>query len=399
MTPRLTWQQALAWRMQRHYLAHAAPGDPVEVVRRLSGVQAQVLSSAELGIRLRCPLAPAGVVDELLASGRLVRTWAMRGTLHLLAPDVAGDQLSLIAAARPWEKPAWSRWFGLTPAVIGRMAEVAYDALADGPLTRDELIRALTSRAGLEHVETPLRESWGTAFKPLAWQGILAFGPLRDGRPTFVRPDRASASWSDPMDADAAGPRVLAAYLAAYGPATAANFHRWMGRLPKRLVDSLWRAAGDVVARVDVDGEPAFVRTEDLDELLEARPSTEVRLLAGFDQWVMGPGTDDPHVVPPERRTAVSRQSGWIAPVVLRGGVVAGTWKLDGAALTVSWFRESGASPRRAIAAEVERLGTLLDRRLRLIHLPAARAIRRPGRSPGQAPPEPAGRLPGRGAG
>jgi hypothetical protein len=88
--------------------------------------------------------------------------------------------------------------------------------------------------------------------------------------------------------------------------------------------------------------------------------------LPGFDQFVMGPGTDDGHVVPAKRRRSVSKQSGWIAPVVLAGGVVRGTWELGDDRITITWFKEAGAMPRTAVQAEVKRLATILDRELRL---------------------------------
>ena len=62
----------------------------------------------------------------------------------------------------------------------------------------------------------------------------------------------------------------------------------------------------------------------------QTRPTAALRLLPGFDQWVLGPGTDATSVIAAARRSAVSRTAGWIAPVVLRGGRVAGTWTLDG---------------------------------------------------------------------
>jgi hypothetical protein len=89
-------------------------------------------------------------------------------------------------------------------------------------------------------------------------------------------------------------------------------------------------------------------------------------LVPGFDQFVMGPGTGDGHVVPARRRAAVSKQSGWISPVVLGGGVVDGTWGLSGDRVLVAWFREAGAVPRKALHAEVGRLSTILARDLRL---------------------------------
>jgi hypothetical protein len=91
----------------------------------------------------------------------------------------------------------------------------------------------------------------------------------------------------------------------------------------------LFKRMGDRLAPVEVGGEPAFILAEDLDDMVATKPSRTVRLLGGFDQWVLGPGTDDLHVIAPQRRTAVSRQSGWIAPIVVAGGVVAGTWELE----------------------------------------------------------------------
>ena len=71
-------------------------------------------------------------------------------------------------------------------------------------------------------------------------------------------------------------------------------------------------------------------------------------------------------MIAPARRSDVSRQSGWIAPIVVAGGIVSGTWELDGDAVSVGWFGEAGKPPRRRLEAEVKRLGTILDRRLAL---------------------------------
>ena len=89
-----------------------------------------------------------------------------------------------------------------------------------------------------------------------------------------------------------------------------------------------------------------------------------MRLLPGFDQYVLGPGTGDGRVVPTARRAAVSRQAGWISPVVLVGGVVRGTWEVDGERARITWFAESGKTPRKALGAEVARLASILEREL-----------------------------------
>jgi hypothetical protein len=90
-----------------------------------------------------------------------------------------------------------------------------------------------------------------------------------------------------------------------------------------------------------------------------------VRLLPGFDQYVLGPGTGDPHVVPSARRAAVSRQAGWIAPIVVAGGVVRGTWELADGEARIAWFGESGRVPQRLLRVEVARLAEIVGRALR----------------------------------
>ena len=338
------------------------------VVRRLCGVQAQVASSAELCVRVRRKTSKAGDVARALREGRLIKTWAMRGTLHLLTPEDAGSFLSLLASGRSWERPSWQQYFGVTPKQLDALREVVREVLDGKALTREELIAAVVARRGYGHLGDALRSGWGTLLKPYAWQGDLCFGPSRGNRVTFMRPNEASSRWAGVSDPDEAAPIAIAAYLRAYGPATVENFHAWLsrGRISTRQLRTWFTALGDRLGEVDVDGERRYVLAADLDELASARPSTAVRLLPGFDQYVMGPGTDDGHVVRASRRAVVSKQSGWISPVVLAGGSVCGTWGLAGERLLVAWFKEAGAVRRTALQAEVERLATIVERGLKL---------------------------------
>ena len=364
----MSWPQALAWRMRRHYLDPVGDESVAAVVRRLCGVQSQVASYAELCVRVRRKNSKAGEVARALREGRLIKTWAMRGTLHLLSPEDAGIYLSLIAAGRSWETPGWQKYFGVTPKQLDALREVVRDALDGKALTRGELIAAITARRGYGHLGDELLSGWGTLFKPYAWLGDLCFGPSQGNRVTFTTPRSASSRWAGVPDPEKAAPAAIAAYLRAYGPATADRFGMWIGqgRIGKRRLRAWFEAMRPKLAEVDLGDERAYVLAQDLDELLSTRPTRSLRLLPGFDQFVMGPGTNDGHVVPPRRRTSVSKQSGWIAPVVLAGGVVRGTWTVSGERLQVVWFNEAGAVQRSALQAEVTRLSGILARDLRL---------------------------------
>jgi hypothetical protein len=363
----ITLQQALAWRMRRSLLDPVGRVSVADVVGRLCGVQAQVASSAELAIRVRRESSRRGEVERALREGRLIKAWAMRGTLHLLTPEEAGMFLALMASGRSWERPSWQRYFGVTPKQIDALHGAVRTALEGGPLTRDELVTAVRAKRGLRHVGDALRSGWGTLLKPLAWHGDLCHGPSQGSRVTFMRPEDASSRWRGVPDPDEAAPPAIAAYLRAYGPATAEAFGTWLagGWFGKRQLRAWFGALEERLAEVDVDGERAYVLAEDLEELVATKPSRAVRLLPGFDQYVLGPGTGDARVVPTARRTAVSRQAGWISPVVVAAGVVRGTWELDGEQLRVAWFREAGRPLRAALRAEVARMSSILDRDLR----------------------------------
>jgi Winged helix DNA-binding domain len=365
----ISWQQALAWRMQRHLLDPIGRLPVADVVGRLCGVQAQVASSAELAIRVRREASRQGEVDRALRDGRLVKTWAMRGTLHLLTPEEAGTFLSLMAAGRSWERPSWQRYFGMTPKKMETLRQTVRVALEGGPHTRDELVAVIIARRGLRHIGEELRSGWGTLLKPLAWQGDLCFGPSQGSRVTFMRPEDASSRWSGLPDPDEAAVAAMVAYFRSYGPATIDAFGNWLagGYFGKRQLRTWFSALGERLVEVDVDGERTHVLAEDLDELASVAPTAAVRLLPGFDQYVLGPGTGDGHVVPASRRAAVSRQSGWISPVVVVGGVVRGTWELEGDQVRVAWFGEAGRPPRKALQAELTRLSSILDRGLRSV--------------------------------
>ncbi|MCP2335603.1 winged helix DNA-binding domain-containing protein [Actinomadura rupiterrae] len=346
----VTWAQALAWRMRRQHVEAPDGGSAADVARRLAGVQAQVASAADLAVRIRQG-EPSGTADAV-ASGTLVKTWAMRGTLHLLPVGDAPAYLALCAASRNWEKPSWQKNFGATPADIEAIAEAARTALADGaPRTREDLVAAIVAETGSTHLADVLGSGWGTVLKPLAWKGVLCHGPSQGNRITFVRP-----LWSSSLPSlEDAGRTVVRAFLGAHGPGTPDTFDAWLLRKASRKKDvRAWFESADL-AEVDVEGTHMFVVREHLDDLVGTAPSASVRLLGPFDQYILAGGTGSAHLVPPAHRSAVSRTAGWISPVVLHEGRVAGVW--DAATFDVTLFEDD--VPAADLASELDRVRAL----------------------------------------
>jgi hypothetical protein len=262
-----------------------------------------------------------------------------------------------------WELPSWRSYYGLAPSDWPRLREVVRDALADGPLTLEDLGAAITARSQFRHLTFVFDGNPWTLLKALAWHGDLSFGPS-SGRTTFQRLDD-NPRWAGVPELDEAGMRAIEAYFGAYGPATPDHVQYWLGEglgAGRKRIGAWIAGFGDRLVAVDIEGESAFVLREHLEDLSATSPTTAIRLLPGHDQWVLGPGTADARIVPPARRALVSRG----ANIVIDGGVVSGTWALTDDHVAVDWFAEGGPPPKERLADEVGRLAAILDRPLRL---------------------------------
>jgi hypothetical protein len=353
----ISWSQALAWRMRRQLLDPVGTEAVEDVVRRLGAVRAQPDSAAELAVRTRRQRSREGEVARAVADGRLIKTFAFRGATHLLTPEDGGAYLALRAASRMWELPSWQSYYSLTPSDWPRLREAVREALADGPVTLDALGAAITARSDFRHLRFVFEGNPWTLLKAFAWQGDLSLG-AEQGRTTFQRLD-GNPRWAGVPELDEAGTRAVEAYLGAYGPATPDHVQYWLGEglgAGRKRIQGWIAGLGDRLVAVDVDGEAAYVLREHLEELDSTTPTDTVRLLPGYDQWVLGPGTADPHVVPRARRALVSRQ----ANIVIDGGVVSGGWTVTDDHVEIDWFAEAGQPPRKRLGDEVERLAKIL---------------------------------------
>jgi hypothetical protein len=357
-----------AWHVERQLLGRLKAADPVEVARTLVGVQAQVTSSAALAIALRSKPRRGGepgveATAKALGERRLVRSWAMRGTLHLFA----AEDVPLVAAALRgkdnWRRPAWLRWFGVTELEMDRLIDAICEVLDDGrPRTRAELALEITKRQG-EQQGKLLLGSWGSALKVASDRHYLVQSAEEGAGVRFVRASRWIDGWRD-EDPAAALATLVERYLAAYGPASLRELLRWWGVATVAHMRPIVASLGDALTEVDVGGVQALVRTADIDSIeATTRKKGTVALVGGFDPFIVGAGLRE-QLFPPLHLKRISRIAGWISPVMLRDGVAAGVWdsrrSAKGLAITIETFDRTTAVDRSAIGRAAERIGAAL---------------------------------------
>ncbi|HEY4227892.1 MAG TPA: winged helix DNA-binding domain-containing protein [Candidatus Limnocylindrales bacterium] len=352
-----------AWRIERQLLGLERAASPEDVAWRLVGVQAQVTSSAALAIALRSkPVASGKATDQTavaLRKRRLVRAWAMRGTLHLFAAADVPTVAAALGKKEPWRRPAWLRWFGVDELEMERLIDTIGEVLDDGrPRTRAELAEEIGARVGPTAGKL-LLGSWGSALKVASDRHYLVQSAGDDAGVRFVRASRWVADWRV-EDADEALASLVERYFAAYGPATLREIRRWWGVANLNEVRRAIEQLADRLTEVDVGGTRAWVRTADLDAIAATRArSGEVQLVGGFDPFIVGAGLRD-QLLPATHVKRVSRTAGWISPVLLVDGRAAGVWDSkrsgDQLTVTVDVFAPIAGGMRRAIGKAADRV-------------------------------------------
>jgi hypothetical protein len=334
----------------------AAKKDLSRVVGEIGGVQAQVMSAAELQACVRVECSVQDIRDALWKRRTLAKTWLMRGTLHL----VPADDLPVFTAAmrthsmRPTN--AWLRYVQLNEPEFVALVEAISEALDGQVLTREELIDRV-ARGRPEHIRAVMRSGWGMIFKPVARRGLLCFGPSRGQSVTFVRPQQWLDAWRE-VDPDEALLEVVRRYLRTYGPATKSDFARWWGQW-SGVGKAAWIALAGELTPVSIEGRRADVLSADVQGIARQPTEESVQLLPPFDPYLMGHSSRD-HIVEAANLSKVSRTAGWISAVVLVDGRVAGTWTHVAARetlrITVEPFRRLSAKT----VAELRRRGESL---------------------------------------
>jgi DNA glycosylase AlkZ-like len=356
-----------AWRMERQLLGRSKAAAPEDAARQLVGVQAQVTSSAALAIALRSKRGrasgpPVAATTKALLERRLVRAWAMRGTLHLFAADDVPTIAAALRGKERWRRPAWLRWFGVSEAEMERLIDTIGGVLDnDRPMTRAELSVEIGGRLGWRAGEL-LRSSWGGALKVASDRHYLVQSAEGEAGVRFIRASRWLGAWRE-EEPRAALSKLVERYLAAYGPATLTELTRWWGVADSKVFKAILEDLGESLVEVQVGSVRAWARRAHVDAIGYARPTRgAVRLVGGFDPLIVGAGLRE-QLIPPAHRKRVSRTAGWISPVVLVDGIGAGIWdsisKSNELAITVELFTAGTARLRSAVAAAAERVGSV----------------------------------------
>ncbi|MDI3211411.1 winged helix DNA-binding domain-containing protein [Arthrobacter sp. AL12] len=309
-------------RLVSQGLAGAGFGSVPAAVRWMTAMQAQDLPSALWAVGQRVPGSRVGDVRSAIDRGEIVRSWPMRGTLHLLAPEdlkwmlaITSDRLIRGLAGR-------HRELGITPADVDAAAGTALQLVAGGAAaSRAELFQAF-ERAG----QSAAGQRGIHLLGVLCQRGLLVQGPLAGNQQLVVAFD----DWitgSRILDRAEGTAEWLLRYLRSHGPATERDFSWWSG-IPLTEVRTALARVKDQLAELTFERTSYWMSPETAALLDEGVPAGRLVLaLPGFDEFLLG-YTDRSLVLPPEHADKiVPAGNGFFRKTIVAGGQIVGTWE------------------------------------------------------------------------
>jgi Winged helix DNA-binding domain len=298
-----------------------------DAVQRLAGMQAQEPRPPFVGLWTRLADFDAEQLAAALRDGSVVRGMLMRATLHLAS---ARDYRAWRPALQQVLSAAYA---GVNARIragvdVEAVLPVARELLAESPRTFGEL-RALLSKRFPDANERGLGYAARTHL-------ALTMVPTED-RWAFPRDARFALAEAD---SEPSPEPLVRRYLAAFGPATAADVQTWSGL----------KGVGDVLSSMrDLERFGAYFDLPDAPRP-DADVPVPVRFLPEFDNLVLA-HADRSRLIDDEHRPLVVTKNLRVKATVLVDGRVAGVWKVERSALTVEVFGRL----RKAATKEVER--------------------------------------------
>jgi hypothetical protein len=335
-------------RLAAQWIEPSGPTTPAGVVSAMLAMQAQDLPGAKWSIGLRAPGSTVAEVNRSFNNGEIVRSWPMRGTLHLVAAEDLGWILELTAHRTLRSLTARHRQLEIDDTAITRAADVSVALLNErGGASRPELFAAFEA-AGISTTGQRGVHLLGA----LCQQRLLCQGPVRQDEQLFVLMDEWIPRPRRLHGEEALGELVLR-YFTGHGPATLADFCRWT-KLPLRDAKVGLAAAGSGLEQVVIGDSPAWMRPG-----LADSAARTVHLLPGFDEMVLG-YADRSATLPDKYAAAtVPGNNGIFQPTVVLDGRVVGIWRrrrtASGVTVTPVPFERLSARDRSALGAAAER--------------------------------------------
>ncbi len=352
-----------AFRLARHHLVGKSSPEPAAICADVCGIQAQVMSAAEMALWARNhKLTRAEIHSALWESRTLMKAPLMRGTLHLIAAEDFPLYIAALKTGRIRQTLKIMARYKVSEKEARAVGDAVVEILGSGPMTRREVTSKVLGIAGKKARPWFEQSSWGVARLPML-EGAVCYGPNQGQDVIFVRADHWLPA-QKPIGELEALTTLIRRYLRAYGPADSRDFSFWSG-LQASDVQPVWASLENEFLAVRTSGKRSFVLSEDSKSFEKSKlRGPVVRLLPNFDAYLLAHYAKD-QLVDPRHYKRIFRNQWWISAPVMLDGKLIGIWEYarrkNLTAFTITPFEKVSKSIRDRIGQEAASLAKFLQ--------------------------------------
>lgn len=289
---------------------------PGEVVAHMGAMQAQDYAGAKWAVGLRLPGSTDAGIERALADRSIVRTWAIRGTLHFVAARDVQWLLALVAPVIIRKNARRYRELGLDEGTLDRSSEALLEAVQGGRLLDRRSLRKILEEKGIDTEG----QRFAYMLQRASLEGTICQAGMRHNNPVFSE-FRGPSTGDEPKPRDDALAELAKRYFAGHGPATLKDFAWWSG-LPAADARAGLEAIKEELTRVETGGL-VYWCSRIVPEFKEN--SSKMFLVPGFDEYMIGYRDHEATLDVMKAKQRVFK-NGIISPAILINGRVGGTW-------------------------------------------------------------------------
>jgi hypothetical protein len=303
-------------RLASHRLAGNPLASPAKAVAWYGAVQSQDFPSSRAAVALRIRNGTDESVLKALKARKVVRTWALRGTLHLVAAQDIHWLLPLIGAGVIQRTASQNRkQWDLNDKTIPAIHKVLEAMLKGGSqLTRAEVYEGLHQhKIATDGLRGP-HILYGAAHA-----GLICLGDMRGKQETYTLLSEWLPAPPGEFDEDEAMAELARRYFQSHGPATLEDFVFWSGLKVTQARAGLEMVEAGLMQET-VNGKDFWFKA------VKAGAGMPKRLLLpAFDEYLLG-YRDRSAVLAPAHSRKVLTVNGLFKAAMLLDGKIVGTW-------------------------------------------------------------------------
>jgi len=347
---RLLWSHCLSSKMK-------GPDAAVKVADACCGIQSQNVSESLSSFWARIDgFRDDDVISELRPGGRLVRSWVVRSTMHIVPSK---DYYVYVRGGASERMLKWIDTIAKKRKLLPReeRKRLLYEPFLDEIKGRSVTGKEIRSFMDARTRRLGLREGIWTGLGEMAFSGLLVHAGKQGSRSLWMRSDDWIPGVKRVPDRETCRTELLRKYIGHHGPVSKEDILYWAYLSRTQLDQALANLASDLIEVKMRDSKGPFIALGS-DTKQEFPPPPKAIVLPKYDSLLLALRDKSRFMdMAYYKRIFPKIPVGMVMPTVLVDGFVAATWrkvaKKTSTSIEVHAFRKLSSTEKKAVQQQL----------------------------------------------